>query len=99
EATRKRVKPELFAERSIDDLYALDDHQLNRLGRITQPMLREPGDAHYRPTTWQDAFERIATMLHSLDTPDQAAFYTSGRTSNEAAFLYQLMVRGLGTNN
>lgn len=99
EATRKRVKPELFAERSIDDLYALDDYQLNRLGRITQPMLREPGDTHYRPTTWQDAFERIATMLRSLDTPDQAAFYTSGRTSNEAAFLYQLMVRGLGTNN
>ncbi|MEE6295400.1 FdhF/YdeP family oxidoreductase [Georgenia wangjunii] len=99
EATRKRVKPAVFAEHSIDELYAMDDYHLNRLGRITTPMLREPGDTHYRPTTWEHAFARIAAMLRSLESPDQAAFYTSGRTSNEAAFCYQLMVRGLGTNN
>ncbi|ADG75011.1 oxidoreductase alpha (molybdopterin) subunit [Cellulomonas flavigena DSM 20109] len=99
EATRKRVRPELFAEHTIDELYARDDHWLNRQGRLTTPMIREDGDAHYRPIAWDDAFARIAAELRGLDSPDEAAFYTSGRTSNEAAFLYQLMVRGLGTNN
>jgi molybdopterin-dependent oxidoreductase alpha subunit len=99
EATRKRIRPEFFAEHSIDELYERDDHWLNRQGRLTTPMLREDGDTHYRPITWEDAFGRIAAQLHALDGPDQAAFYTSGRTSNEAAFLYQLMVRGYGTNN
>jgi molybdopterin-dependent oxidoreductase alpha subunit len=99
EATRKRVRPEFFAEHSIDELYARDDQWLSRQGRITTPMLREAGDTHYRPTTWDDAFARIAATVHGLGSPDEAAFYTSGRTSNEAAFLYQLMVRGLGTNN
>lgn len=99
EATRKRVRPELFAEHSIDELFARDDHWLNRQGRLTAPMIREDGESHYRPISWEDAFERIARELRGLDSPDQAAFYTSGRTSNEAAFLYQLMVRGLGTNN
>lgn len=99
EATRKRVRPELFAEHTIDELYARDDHWLNRQGRLTTPMIREDGEAHYRPITWEQAFTRIAEELRGLDSPDQAAFYTSGRTSNEAAFLYQLMVRGLGTNN
>ncbi|MCL3860409.1 FdhF/YdeP family oxidoreductase [Actinotalea sp. K2] len=99
EATRKRVRPELFAERSIDELFAADDYWLNRQGRITTPMLREDGATHYRPISWDEAFRLIAQELRGLDSPDQAAFYTSGRTSNEAAFLYQLMVRGLGTNN
>lgn len=99
EATRKRVRPELFAEHSIDDLAARDDYWLNRQGRLTTPMIREDGASHYSPISWEAAFERIARELHGLDSPDQAAFYTSGRTSNEAAFLYQLMVRGLGTNN
>ena len=99
EATRKRVRDELFAEHSIDELYARDDHWLNRQGRLTSPMLREDGESHYRPISWDEAFRRIADELRGLDSPDQAAFYTSGRTSNEAAFLYQLMVRGLGTNN
>ena len=99
EATRKRVRPELFAEHSIDDLFARDDYWLNRQGRLTTPMIRADGESHYRPITWEEAFERIAGELRGLDSPDQAAFYTSGRTSNEAAFLYQLMVRGLGTNN
>ncbi|MGC0251701.1 FdhF/YdeP family oxidoreductase [Pseudactinotalea sp. Z1748] len=99
EATRKRVPPEFFAEHSIADLARRDDYWLNRQGRLTTPMLKEAGDTNYRPTTWEQAFTRIATELRSLADPDQAAFYTSGRTSNEAAFLYQLMVRGFGTNN
>ena len=99
EATRKRVRPELFAQHTIDELYAHDDRWLNRQGRLTTPMVREDGEAHYRPITWDEAFTRIADELRGLDSPDQAAFYTSGRTSNEAAFLYQLLVRGLGTNN
>ncbi|MGC0274849.1 molybdopterin-dependent oxidoreductase [Pseudactinotalea sp. Z1739] len=99
EATRKRVRPEFFAEHSIADLARRDDYWLNRQGRMTTPMLKEAGDTHYRPITWEQAFTRIATELRSLAHPDQAAFYTSGRTSNEAAFLYQLMVRGFGTNN
>ncbi len=99
EATRKRVSPAFFAEHSIDELYARDDYWLSRQGRLTTPMLRERGDTHYRPTTWDEAFALIARTLHGLGGPDEAAFYTSGRTSNEAAFLYQLVVRGLGTNN
>lgn len=99
EATRRRVRPELFAEHTIDELFAMDDHWLNRQGRLTTPMIREDGESHYRPISWDDAFARIARELRGLDSPDQAAFYTSGRTSNEAAFLYQLLVRGLGTNN
>jgi molybdopterin-dependent oxidoreductase alpha subunit len=99
EATRKRVRPEFFAEHSIAELHDRDDYWLNRQGRITSPMLREDGATHYRPVSWDEAFARIAGQLRALDHPDQAAFYTSGRTSNEAAFLYQLMVRGLGTNN
>lgn len=99
EATRKRVRPEFFAQHSIAELAGKDDYWLNRQGRLTTPMLKEEGDAHYRPTTWQDAFTRIARQLRALPDPDQAAFYTSGRTSNEAAFLYQLLVRGYGTNN
>src|SRR5690606_13684484 len=82
-----------------DELFDRDDYWLNRQGRLTTPMIREDGERHYRPISWDDAFARIARELRGLDSPDQAAFYTSGRTSNEAAFLYQLMVRRLGTNN
>lgn len=99
EATRATAGPELFAAHTIDELAAHDDHWLNRQGRLTTPMIREDGADRYRPISWDDAFARIARELRGLDSPDQAAFYTSGRTSNEAAFLYQLLVRGLGTNN
>jgi len=99
EATRKRVTRDFFAKYTIDELAAADDYWLNRQGRITEPMIKEPGSQHYVPISWKQAFERIAAQLHALDDPNQAAFYTSGRTSNEAAFLYQLMVRGYGTNN
>ncbi|HLS48653.1 MAG TPA: molybdopterin-dependent oxidoreductase, partial [Actinomycetaceae bacterium] len=99
EATRKRVTREFFAKYTIDELAAADDYWLNRQGRIAEPMIKEPGAQHYVPISWKQAFERIAAQLRSLDDPNEAAFYTSGRASNEAAFLYQLMVRGYGTNN
>jgi molybdopterin-dependent oxidoreductase alpha subunit len=99
EATKKRVGPEFFARHSVAELLAQSDVWLNAQGRITHPMLLDPEDDHYRPVSWDDAFALIAEELQALDSPDQAAFYTSGRTSNEAAFLYQLFVRHFGTNN
>ncbi|WP_243074082.1 FdhF/YdeP family oxidoreductase [Microbacterium sp. SS28] len=99
EATLRRVGPAFFAEHSLEELARHDDWWLGQQGRLTEPMLLEPGDSHYRPITWEGALLEIATALRSLDDPDEAVFYTSGRTSNEAAFLYQLLVRGLGTNN
>ncbi|EFQ82484.1 oxidoreductase alpha (molybdopterin) subunit [Aeromicrobium marinum DSM 15272] len=99
EATRRRVTPEFFAEHSLQDLREWDDFALGQQGRLTHPMLLEAGDTHYRPVTWERAFDVVAEELAALDTPDAATFYTSGRTSNEAAFLYQLFVRGFGTNN
>jgi molybdopterin-dependent oxidoreductase alpha subunit len=99
EATKKRVGPEFFARHSVTELLAQPDVWLNAQGRITHPMLLDPEDDHYRPVSWDDAFALIAEELQALDSPDQAAFYTSGRTSNEAAFLYQLFARHFGTNN
>ncbi|MFV0532642.1 MAG: FdhF/YdeP family oxidoreductase [Cumulibacter sp.] len=99
EATRKRITPEFFAEKSISELAQYDDYWLNRQGRLTEPMIKEPGADHYRPISWDAALSRIAEQIRALPDPNRAAFYTSGRTSNEAAFLYQLMVRGIGTNN
>ncbi|MDW4571645.1 FdhF/YdeP family oxidoreductase [Microbacterium sp. M3] len=99
EATLRRVGPEFFAAHSIDELRAHDDWWLGQQGRLTHPMLLDDGATHYRPISWDDALGLIADELRALDDPDEAVFYTSGRTSNEAAFLYQLLVRGLGTNN
>jgi len=99
EATTKRVTPEFFAQWSIEDLAAQSDEWLNAQGRITHPMLLQRDATHYEPITWDNAFELIAAELNSLNYPDQAIFYTSGRASNEAAFLYQLFVRQFGTNN
>jgi molybdopterin-dependent oxidoreductase alpha subunit len=99
EATTKRATPELFARMSIAELSALSDHELGDLGRLTDPLVRRPGAAHYEPISWDDAFALVAAELNRLDSPDEAIFYTSGRTSNEAAFLYQLFVRQFGTNN
>ncbi|WP_194410774.1 FdhF/YdeP family oxidoreductase [Microbacterium cremeum] len=99
EATLRRVGPEFFAAHSIDDLRAHDDWWLGQQGRLTHPMMLDEGASHYRPISWDDALRVIADELGALDDPDEAVFYTSGRTSNEAAFLYQLLVRGLGTNN
>lgn len=99
EGTKKRVTAEFFAEHSIEDLAKQTDYWLNKQGRITRPMIARPGATHYEPITWEDAFTVIADHLNSLDSPDEAIFYTSGRTSNEAAFLYQLFARQFGTNN
>lgn len=99
EATLRRVEPAFFAEHSIEDLRSHDDWWLGQQGRLTHPMLLEEGATHYRPISWDDALDEIAEALRALDDPDDAVFYTSGRTSNEAAYLYQLLVRGVGTNN
>jgi molybdopterin-dependent oxidoreductase alpha subunit len=99
EATKKRVTPEFFAKWSVGDLSQQSDLWLNQQGRITHPMVLREGEAHYQSIEWSDAFALIANELNSLTSPDEAIFYTSGRTSNEAAFLYQLFVRQFGTNN
>jgi molybdopterin-dependent oxidoreductase alpha subunit len=99
EATTKRIAPEFFQKHSVADLLAKSEHWLGHQGRITEPMVLEPGASHYRRISWDDAFGIIATELKALKSPDEAVFYTSGRTSNEAAFLYQLFVRTYGTNN
>jgi molybdopterin-dependent oxidoreductase alpha subunit len=99
EATLRRVGPAFFAHHSVAELREHDDWWLGQQGRLTHPMLLEEGGTHYRPISWDAALGEIATALRELDDPDDAVFYTSGRTSNEAAFLYQLLVRGLGTNN
>lgn len=99
EATDKRVMPEFFQKSSIVELSEQSDLWLNQQGRITHPMVLREGSEHYEPIEWPQAFELIANELTSLASPDEAIFYTSGRTSNEAAFLYQLFVRQFGTNN
>ncbi|HET6743385.1 MAG TPA: FdhF/YdeP family oxidoreductase, partial [Kribbella sp.] len=99
EATRKRVPREFFAQNSVDDLNRISEFDLGQLGRITEPMLLRPGAAHYEPVGWDEAFQVVARHLKALPDPNDAVFYTSGRTSNEAAFLYQLFVRAYGTNN
>ncbi len=99
EATTKRVTPEFFHEWSLADLSNQSDMWLGKQGRITHPMVLRSGATHYEPIAWHDAFHLIAHELNALSSPDEAVFYTSGRTSNEAAFLYQLFVRQFGTNN
>jgi molybdopterin-dependent oxidoreductase alpha subunit len=99
EATRKRVGPEFFAANSVADLREQPDHWLEHNGRLTEPMYLAPGATHYSPISWDDALALIADRLRAMPDPNRAVFYTSGRTSNEAAFLYQLLARRLGTNN
>jgi molybdopterin-dependent oxidoreductase alpha subunit len=99
EATMRRADPALFEAKSLRQLSELSDRELNDLGRITHPMYLAPGASHYVPISWEQAFEHIGAALRALPSPDAAAFYTSGRTSNEAAFLYQLFAREYGTNN
>jgi molybdopterin-dependent oxidoreductase alpha subunit len=99
EATKRVITPEFFARHSIADLEARPEYWLSQQGRLTHPMVLRPGDDHYRSIDWDDAYRVIAQELRALDSPSEAVFYTSGRTSNEAAFLYQLLVRSFGTNN
>ena len=99
EATKKQIGPEFFRKHSIADLQEQTDHWLELQGRLVHPMVKREGASHYQPIDWNDAFELMARELNALPTPNAAAFYTSGRTSNEAAFLYQLFARQFGTNN
>jgi molybdopterin-dependent oxidoreductase alpha subunit len=99
EATTKRVTPEFFKEWSVAALSQQSDQWLNAQGRIAHPMVLREGATHYEVISWEDAFALLADQLRALASPDEAIFYTSGRTSNEAAFLYQLFVRQFGTNN
>ena len=99
EATTRRVTPEFFREWSVEELSKKSDFWLGKQGRLTHPMLLRRGATHYEPVGWDEAFALAAAELNALDSPDEAVFYTSGRTSNEAAFLYQLFVRQFGTNN
>ncbi len=99
EATTKRIDKAFFAKHSLADLSAHDDYWLNDQGRLTEPVVLREGSDHFEPISWEAAFELIANQLNSLAAPDEGVFYTSGRTSNEAAFLYQLFVRQFGTNN
>jgi molybdopterin-dependent oxidoreductase alpha subunit len=99
ESTKKRVTPEFFARYSIEELATKSDYWLNQQGRLTTPMVRHANGTHYQPISWADAFSMIAEELNRLDSPDQASFYTSGKTTNEPAFLLQLFARQFGTNN
>jgi molybdopterin-dependent oxidoreductase alpha subunit len=99
EADSRRVDAAFFAANAIEALRTKTGHWLEQQGRLVEPMVREPGATHYTPISWDDALQRIADRLRALPSPDAAAFYTSGRASNEAAFLYQLLARAFGTNN
>ncbi len=99
EATTKHISPDFFRQWSIAELSRQPDYWLGHQGRLTHPMVRHAGSNHYQEISWRDAFAMIAQHLNALSSPDEAIFYTSGRTSNEAAFLYQLFVRQFGTNN
>ncbi len=99
EATARRAGPELFAQHTVTALAQQSDFWLEDQGRLTHPMVYDAASDHYQPIAWDDAFALVAQHLQALPDPNQAIFYTSGRASNEAAFLYQLFVREFGTNN
>ena len=99
EATREKVSPAFFKKHSVSALSELSDYEIGKSGRITHPVKCAAGSNHYEPVSWDEAFQEIGSYLRSLQDPDKAIFYTSGRTSNEAAFMYQLFVRQYGTNN
>jgi molybdopterin-dependent oxidoreductase alpha subunit len=99
EATTRKISSEFFSQYGITALQRRSDYWLGSPGRLTEPMVKRPNSDHYEPISWDQAFQLIASELNSLSSPNEAAFYTSGRTSNEAAFLYQLFVRQFGTNN
>lgn len=99
EATNRRITAEFFRENSVEQIAQWSDFEIGKKGRLTEPMVLRDDTTHYQPISWQEAFELIAKELNTLSSPDEALFYTSGRTSNEAAFLYQLFVRAFGTNN
>ena len=99
EAMKANVTPEFFAKYSVQELGEMSDYQLNNFGRIASPVILKEGSSHYTKLSWDEAFDRISERLKNTTSPDRSVFYTSGRTSNEAAFLYQAFVRAYGTNN
>jgi anaerobic selenocysteine-containing dehydrogenase len=99
ETTRRKIDAGFFAQHSVGELAAQTDYALGQLGRLVEPLLLEKGATHYRSISWEEAYARFAAQVSALSSADEAAFYTSGRTSNEAAYLFQLFVRQLGTNN
>ena len=99
EATKRRITADFFQQHSVAEMAKWSDFEIGKKGRLTQPMVLKKGATHYEPISWPDAFQLIAKDLKGLASPDEAVFYTSGRTSNEAAYLYQLFVREYGTNN
>ena len=99
EATKNKVTPMFFATHSVKEMSIWSDYKIGKSGRVTHPMILKEGADNYEEISWKNAFSIIGDELNSLKSPDEAIFYTSGRTSNEAAFLYQLFVRQFGTNN
>jgi molybdopterin-dependent oxidoreductase alpha subunit len=99
EMQNKLINREFFATHAVDELAELSDFEIGKSGRLSEPMYLPDGANHYQPISWEDAFNKVATHLNALENPDEAVFYTSGRTTNEAAFLYQLFVREFGTSN
>ncbi len=99
EATTKTLLPDFFENHTLTKMAEWDDYKIGKQGRIAQPMYRPKDSPYYVSLSWEDAFLKISEHLHALNSPDEAIFYTSGRTSNEAAFLYQLFARAYGTNN
>ncbi|MFJ8867633.1 FdhF/YdeP family oxidoreductase [Streptomyces sp. NPDC102473] len=99
EATSRRVTDDFFRRHTVSELGRRSDLWLNQQGRLTEPMVKRPDSDHYEPISWHDALGLLADELKALDSPDEAVFYTSGRVSNEAAFLLQLLARAFGTNN
>ncbi|MDQ6812742.1 MAG: FdhF/YdeP family oxidoreductase, partial [Bacteroidota bacterium] len=99
EATTKSLLPDFFAKHSVQKISDEDDFHIGKHGRIAQPMYLPENATHYQPISWKDAFTRIGALLNRLASPNEAIFYTSGRTSNEAAYLYQLFTKEYGTNN
>ncbi|MFA6125718.1 MAG: FdhF/YdeP family oxidoreductase [Bacteroidales bacterium] len=99
EATTKHINHAFFEKWSVPDLLLTSDYWLEQQGRLTQPMVLDENATHYKPISWEESFQLIASELNQLFQPDEAVFYASGRTSNEAAFVYQLFARAFGTNN
>lgn len=99
ELSRKVIDRHFFSLHSVADMQQWSDFEIGKKGRLAEPMVLRENDTHYQPISWEAAFQMIADHLNALQHPDEAVFYTSGRTSNEAAFLYQLFVRAFGTNN
>lgn len=99
EAQNKTIGADFFKTHSVDELANLSDFEIGKSGRLAEPLFLAEGATHYQPISWEAAFEKVGKHLNALDHPDEAVFYTSGRTTNEAAFLYQLFVREFGTAN